>query len=107
MDTKTLVVGEEVWMQSGPYTQQGTVDKITKFYVEVAVPITQVEAFRIGASIPAWFIRFDAQGKAGSGFDNLGLWVEDHNAGRVPWGMETPGTEYGPWELVEGPSRIN
>ena len=36
---KTLVVGAEAWMKSGPYVEKGTVIKVTEKYV--AVELTQ------------------------------------------------------------------
>jgi hypothetical protein len=52
MDTKTLVVGQEVWMQSGPYAKKG------KLVAAVSSPPGTVE--NGGAiSVPEWYVEVE------------------------------------------------
>jgi hypothetical protein len=90
---KTLAVGQEAWMKSGPYVEKGTVIEVTAKYV--AVELTQVEDARRFAYL------FDAvSGQTGSGcYDGLGVW-EWIAGGWMQEDPGAPGTECGPWKLV-------
>lgn len=86
MYTRTLVVGQKVWMRSGPYYgQEVKVVKVTERFVEV-------ELLRAEGPIGLKYgIRFDANGKACDS--------RDIYEGNMEWGG-IPGTyEFGPWEL--------
>lgn len=94
MDTRTLVVGQEVWMRSGVYTQKGKVAEVTEQYVDVEVSRAE-NAVR-------GFIRFDANGKTGTGWDGLGYFIYvGEEVGMLQSDPRTPGTEFGPWELTD------
>lgn len=91
MDIKTLVVGQEVWMKSGPYyARKGMVVKVTDWCVEVELPLPE------GPIGSKHAIRFDTNGKACDSTD-----IYDGNM----WGgpdPNIPGThEFGPWELTD------
>jgi len=92
MDTNKLVVGQEVWMQSGPYALKG---KVTMFIdqcvmVEVPQPKNAVRGF----------IKFDANGKTGTGWDGLG-YFELIGCGLEQCDPRPVGTKYGTWELTD------
>jgi hypothetical protein len=101
---KKLVVGQEVWMQSGWYVEKGTVKATVS-----NPPDTVIENRGVTIYMPEWYvevetgghciIRFDANGQTGDGWHGLGLWESFGQSD-----PRTPGTEYGPWELVEAPS---
>jgi hypothetical protein len=74
MDTKTLVVGQDVYMFSGFYGQTGEVVKVTPWSVEVQVGPPMQPADEL--------FRFDSDGK---GCDGKGTY------------------ECGPWELDDIP----
>lgn len=97
-------------MQSGPYAKKGTVvetgtqditswgfgPRLNQWYVEVEFPHGDGGRF---------FIRFDAKGKTGSAYEGLGYWEWiGPEIGKLQSDPRTPGTEYGPWELVETPT---
>ncbi|HET9406013.1 MAG TPA: hypothetical protein VFO39_02135 [Candidatus Sulfotelmatobacter sp.] len=90
LDTKTLAVGQEVWMQSGIYAKKAKVVEVTKR--RVIVELLRAEG-PIGLK---YQIRFDANRKACDSSD-----IYDGNI----WGgpdPRIPGThEFGPWELVD------
>jgi hypothetical protein len=111
MDTKKLVVGQEVRMQSGSLLREVTVTDITEEYIEVKpVSLDQDEM--------PWMIRFQKDGKqfsvkelvkrTGSGhidWKDLGnLGVYDWRCGG--WDRLDPRPMAGeagfPWELVDG-----
>jgi hypothetical protein len=127
MDTKTLVVGQEVWMKSGPYAKKGkvvevfsappgtatpprpegyilspteSVEFIPEWYVEVEFLPPANANEKIGGiwDTGPFFIRFNAEGKTGTGWDGLGFF-EPHCGGRLQSDPRTPGTKFGPWEL--------
>jgi hypothetical protein len=56
MDTKTLVVGQKVRMQSGSLLKEATVTDITEEYIEVK-PVS------FGQGENPWMIRFQKDGK--------------------------------------------
>jgi hypothetical protein len=88
MDMKTLVVGQNVWMQSGIYARQGKVVNIRGGFIEVE-PLSNE-----GTAGLRCHIRFGINGKACDSSDIYegNLWGKDH----------IPGThEFGPWELVD------
>jgi hypothetical protein len=113
MDTKTLVVGQKVLMQSGPLFKEATVTEITEEYVE-AKPVSFEQNER------PWLIRFQTNGKQ---FDLQS--IPGPRAGRVincneylgdlgvyewfpafgGWMREDPrplcGDGHSPWELVD------
>jgi hypothetical protein len=73
MDTKTLVVGQKVFMGSGGvYGQEGTVERVSPDGVEVRVSLPQ--------SLPGPLLHFDKDGK---GRDDEGTY------------------ECGPWRLAD------
>jgi hypothetical protein len=132
MDTKTLVVGQEVWMKSGPYAKKGkvvevffappgtatpprpegyilspteSVEFIPGWYVEVEFLPPANANEKMGThwdvgDVGRFFIRFDANGKTGTGWDGLGFF-EPHFGSTLQSDPRTPGTKFGPWELVE------
>ena len=80
MDTKTLAVGQDVYMVSGWYMQKGKVVKVTPSGVEVQL------------DKGSYLIRFDTNGKACDS--------RDIYKGNMEWNG-IPGTfECGPWELT-------
>jgi hypothetical protein len=99
MDTKKLVVGQDVWVQVGediwkrdePYTEKGKVVEITERYVAVEFP-----------GDGTWLqsrclIRFDAvTGKTGTGWDGLGYYAP----GPGGWLQSDPRSP-GCWELTD------
>ncbi len=90
MKTSELVIGQTVWMKSGPYyAREGIVTKVTEQCVEV-------ELLRAEGPIGLKYaIRFDRDGKACDSSDIY--------AGNM-WGADPriPGThEFGPWELID------
>jgi hypothetical protein len=93
-------VGQEVWMQSGPYVQKGKVSEMTEKYVLVEVLSTKGGA-------PGWqnpgyyFIRFDSNGKTGTGWDGLGLFEYiGPEVGMLQSDPRIPSTQFGPWKLI-------
>lgn len=85
MDTKTLVVGQKVWMESGPYEREGVVSKITERCVEV-------ELLRsLGPAGAKNFMRFDINGKA---LDSRDINDENMDFDGIPGTLEG-----GHWEL--------
>jgi len=96
MDTKTLVVGQDVYMVSGIYRNKGKVVEVTPSRVIVQLALAQ------GPTNEPTLIRFDNNGKACDSSDiyNGNMW-----GGPAP---NIPGThEFGPWELtnVEVPQK--
>jgi len=89
MDIKTLVVGQEVWMQSGIYAKKAKVFKITDRHVEV-------ELLRAEGPVGLKYgIRFDRN--SGVACDSSDIY-EGNMFGFTPGRI--PGThEFGPWEL--------
>ena len=90
MDTKTLVVGQDVYMVSGIYGVTGKVVEVTASGVIVKLDLAQ------GPINEPTLIRFDTNGKACDSSDiyNGNMWGAD---------PRIPGThECGPWELAEG-----
>jgi len=92
MDTKKLVVGQEVWMQSGMYAQKGKVVVVTELCVEVELLLVY------GPIGLKHTLRFDTNGHA---CDSSDLYTDNMWGGPDP---RIPGThEFGPWELVDTP----
>lgn len=88
MDTKTLVIGQKVWMVSGPcYGRKGILTKVTECCVEV-------ELLRsLGHAGVKNYMRFDTNGKA---CDSRDINNENMDFDGIPGTLEG-----GPWELVE------
>lgn len=114
MDIKTLVVGQEVWLKSGPYTRKGKVVDISflKDYVQgpngarlkLPVGVVGVEPLHTENEM-RYLILFDANGKTGDAWNGLGFW--EYIGDELGWlqsDPRTPGTAYGHWELVDAPS---
>jgi len=104
MDTKNLVVGQKVRMQSGDQFREATVTEITEKCIE-AKPLL------FGENERPWLIRFQKDGKQFSPFkmtkdEAIGdLGVYEWFPAFGGWWREDPRplcTEFGPWELVEG-----
>jgi hypothetical protein len=101
MDTKTLVVSQQVWMKSGDIFEEVTVIEITEKYVAVKPPF-------LDQTKRPWMMRFDRNGKQRDGvspLEGLGLyeWYEGF-AGFTGWEQEDPRlicTKFGPWELTD------
>jgi hypothetical protein len=90
MDTKTLVVGQDVWMRSGRYAQEGTVVAVNDWCVEVELLLIY------GPAGLKHTLRFDTNGKA---CDSSDLYTDNMWGGLDP---RIPGThEFGPWEITE------
>ena len=84
MNTKTLVVGQKVWMQSGNLFEEATVTAITEKYIQVEPD-------------PKHAIWFTPDGKKQWQCFGYGPDASD---------PRPIGTEFGPWELVEqGPDK--
>jgi hypothetical protein len=80
-------LGQEVWMHSGIYAQQGKVVEVTERYV--VVELLRAE----GPTGLQYAIRFDANGEACDSSDIYegNMWGDD---------PRIPGThEFGPWRL--------
>jgi hypothetical protein len=91
MDTKTLLVGQEVCMVSGVYLKKGKVVKVTPSGVEVQLALAEGPIRSEGNEL----IRFDTNGKACDS--------RDIYRGNMEWNG-IPGTfECGPWELADIP----
>lgn len=83
MDTRKLVVGQEVQMVSGPYGDGGKVVKVTPEGVEVSTRVgNKVNWIRTPSGLIEEILHFDTNGK---GRDDEGTY------------------ERGPWELVDMP----
>jgi hypothetical protein len=93
MDTKTLVVGQKVYMSSGVYVREGTVEKVTPEgeYFEFRYPDREFRTFsdfltvvevRVQQSADGPLLHFNGEG--------LGRWQE---------GV----MECGPWQLIPDP----
>jgi hypothetical protein len=92
--TFPLVVGQAVRMRSGCRTQEGKVAEVTEQYVLVGVICADKTESRE-------FIRFDHNGKTGTGWDGLGSFEYiGKEVGMLQSDPRLPGTEFGPWELV-------
>ena len=116
MDTKTLAVGQKIWMQSGDQFKEATVTEITEKCIE-AKPLF------FGENERPWMIRFQTNGKQFT-WDDDDKWTVDSGGHKCAdsrtmgdlgvyewfdafggWWREDPRplcTEFGPWELVEG-----
>ncbi len=106
MDTKTLVVGQKVWMQSGDQYKEVEVEEITEQYVRVFIapsgpftkwlpkpgdppPSRQVEIPYSPENENGYSIDFRHDGT------QCGVW------GWIDaWSPLPLGTEFGPWKLV-------
>ena len=89
MDTKTLVVGQDVYVVSGWYLKKGKVVKVTPSGVEVELALIEGPIRPEGPEL----IRFDTNGKACNS--------RDIYKGSMEW-SGIPGTfEGGPWELAD------
>jgi len=111
MDTKTLVVGQEVWLKTGPYTRKGKVVDISflKDYVQgngarlkLPVGVAGVEPVEplYTENELRCLILFDANGKTGDAWNGLDSW--EYIGDEIGWlqsDPRTPGTAYGHWEL--------
>ena len=107
MNTKTLVVGKKVWMQSGSLLKEATVTDITEEYIEVKpVSFEQNEW--------PWMIRFQKDGKQFNVWDLMhrvgSCWEHPGNLGVYEWSnrgweIHDPRPAAGergiPWELVD------
>jgi hypothetical protein len=95
MDKKALVVGQEVYLISGIYSQKGTVVKITpEGFVDVQTGVMQSDG--------TWNVRdllhFDNDGR--SYVTELPDSYDRKAHPLSPWGWDGNGTyECGPWEL--------
>jgi hypothetical protein len=101
MDTKTLTVGQNIWMQSGDLFKETTVTEITDKYVQ-AEPVLFAQNER------PYMIRFDKNGKQPvlenyifKAWDGLGVYERLFDG----WWQEDRrplcGDGHKPWELVE------
>ncbi len=92
MNTKSLVVGQEVYMVSGIYGKKGKVVKIGRSLFTLFRPSVIVQVRAQGPIDEPTLMRFDANGKACYSDD-----IYNGNMGNIP------GThEFGPWELIDG-----
>jgi preprotein translocase subunit YajC len=73
MDTRTLVVGQKIWMKSGDELIEGKVSEITEKYVEVEVPKSDGGKYAV---------RFDKNGEQPDFYDPN---VRDMNAHIRDW----------------------
>ena len=92
MDTKTLVVGQDVYMVSGCYGKSGKVVEVTSSGVIVQLALFEGPIRPEGPEL----IRFDINGKA---CDSSDIYTGNMWGGPDP---RIPGThEFGPWELED------
>ena len=93
MDTKTLVVGQDVCMRSGP--QYGTWGKVVK-----VTPSGQVDVLCNEELFTGNLLHFDANGR--SYVTELPSFYDPTAHPSSPWGWNGNGTyEFGPWELYD------
>jgi hypothetical protein len=117
MDTTKLVVGQKIWMQSGPLLKEATVTEITEEYIEVK-PVAFDQNER------PWMIHFQKDGKQFSVEDlvkRTGGYVDWKYLGNLGvydwtcrgWERHDPrpeGGPAGPWELTlrgDGTALVN
>jgi len=87
--TKTLVVGQEVFMRSGELSKEATVTEITKHYIEV-------EPTDLWQNETRYSLRFHiSNGKQAGIFLYLG-----DKLGWAEYDRRPLCTEFGPWELA-------
>jgi hypothetical protein len=99
MDTTKLVVGQIVWMQSGPHREKGRVLWITDKYIGVGVLHGMT-----GGDYRYAFL-FDFNGKTGTVWEGLGSVTHCGGESWVTDNPFAPGTvEYGPLR-TRGPKR--
>ena len=112
MDTKTLVVGQDVYMSYGPYGNKGKVVKVTPEGVEVLTEAANEDEFLRGISAwpPELQRKFIAANKAKLlRFDNEGNELEESRRDRLDLESRGPGDrfyamlwnapEFQPWKL--------
>jgi len=93
MDTKTLVVGQDVFLESGCYGCHGRVVKVTPSGVDVQTP----ELVGGLPSVDAKLIHFDNDGRSYATASPSSCDPED----KRPWTRDVNGTlECGPWYIV-------
>jgi hypothetical protein len=98
VDTKTLVVGQEVYMFSGCYTQTGWVVKVTPSGVDVQTGVMQNDGTWNSHEV----VHFDNNGR--SYVTELPSSYDSKAHPLSPWGWDGNGTyECGPWELDDIP----
>jgi hypothetical protein len=95
MDTKTLVVGQVVYMESGVYGCEGKVAKVTPSGVDVQTGVMQND----GTWNAHELLHFDDKG--GSYVTELPSSYDSTAHPLSPWGWDGNGTyECGPWYIV-------
>ena len=82
MDTTKLVVGQDVFIHSGPvWHYKGKMISVTPSGVEVQVPEKTFELFKLTTGtevkLPGNVVRFDAEGACACGTRECGPWLID------------------------------
>jgi hypothetical protein len=91
MDTKTLVVGQKVLLESGVYCNAGTVVKVTPKGVDVQTSLLDLPEDEL--------LHFDNEGR--SFVTELPPSYDPKAHPASPWGWKGNGTyECGPWHIV-------
>jgi len=91
MDTKTLVVGQKVLLESGVYCNAGTVVKVTPEGVDVQTSLLDLPEDEL--------LHFDNEGR--SFVTELPPSYDPKAHPASPWGWKGNGTyECGPWHIV-------
>jgi hypothetical protein len=91
MDTKTLVVGQKVLLESGVYCNAGTVVKVTPKGVDVQTSLLDLPEDEL--------LHFDNEGRSFVTELPPSYDLKAHPAS--PWGWKGNGTyECGPWHIV-------
>ncbi|MGD0507089.1 MAG: hypothetical protein ABSA27_04790 [Terriglobales bacterium] len=91
MDTKTLVVGQKVLLESGVYCNAGTVVKVTPKGVDVQTSLLDLPEDEL--------LHFDNEGR--SFVTELPPSYDPKAHPASPWGWKGNGTyECGPWHMV-------
>lgn len=91
MDTKTLVVGQKVLLESGVYCNAGTVVKVTPKGVDVQTSLLDIPEDEL--------LHFDNEGR--SFVTELPPSYDPKAHPASPWGWKGNGTyECGPWHIV-------
>jgi hypothetical protein len=101
MDTKTLAVGQKVWMRSGPYTKEATVIDVTDY--RVAVELASGEEGGLAPDGERCAIHFTRNGKPGTIFEKVRQCGVFYHMGNSWYerDIRPACTEFGPWELVD------
>jgi hypothetical protein len=96
MDTKALVTGQKIWMQSGDQFMEATVIGISEARIEVEPQM----ADHFGGRRFALHFRRNGLGNVSAPGDQCGVFFALGN-GWVEWDRRPLCTEFGPWKLLD------